>query len=207
MKARRARPAWARPAGTGTLPPETPSADARPPGLRRRGGLLRERDFRLLWVGETAGAFGSSVTTVALPLVAITVLQANALVVGVPAAEIGCLPFVLLIPAAFPGWGLAPAMGGGFVIAAGVVAGNVIKGSFRQVYTPRHLLGRASVSMQFVNLGTIPLGALLGGALGDSLGVRPAMWIMTGGMTLTGFILLAGPLKRDRDLPDAPAVS
>ncbi|MEU9885481.1 hypothetical protein [Sphaerisporangium sp. NPDC051011] len=153
MKARRARPAWARPAGTGTRPPETPSADARPPGLRRRGGPLRERDFRLLWVGETASAFGSSVTTVALPLVAITVLQANALVVGVLAAA-SWVPWVLI--------GL---------------------------------------------LGTVPLGALLGGALGDSLGVRPAMWIMTGGMTLTGLILLAGPLKRDRDLPEAPAVS
>ncbi|RCG28396.1 MFS transporter [Sphaerisporangium album] len=123
------------------------------------------------------------------------------------AAEVGCAPFVLLIPAAFPGWGLAFAVAGGLVVVAGVVAGNVIKGSFRQMYTPRHLLGRASVSMQFVNLGTVPMGALLGGALGDSLGVRPAMWIMTGGLALTGLILLAGPIKRDRDLPGSPATS
>jgi hypothetical protein len=29
----------------------------------RRFGLLRERDFRLLWIGESTGSLGSAVTT------------------------------------------------------------------------------------------------------------------------------------------------
>jgi len=39
---------------------------------RRWGGLLRQRGFRLLWIGETTSGVGSSITKVALPLVAVT---------------------------------------------------------------------------------------------------------------------------------------
>ena len=120
------------------------------------------------------------------------------------AAELGAAPFGLLIPLTTPGAGLALTVAGGFVIAAGVAAGNVLKGSFRQTYTPHFLLGRVTVSMQLVNNGTIPLGALLGGVLGTALGVRPAMWIITSGLALTGLILLVGPLHRHRDLPHGP---
>ncbi|MEO3829517.1 hypothetical protein [Actinomadura sp. B10D3] len=41
------------------------------PGARRRpGGLLRHRDFLLLWTGQTTSRLGSSVTGMALPLTA-----------------------------------------------------------------------------------------------------------------------------------------
>lgn len=49
---------------------------------RRPWGLLAHRDFRLLWLGETVSSLGSTVTTVALPLTAVTVLGANSFVVG-----------------------------------------------------------------------------------------------------------------------------
>ncbi|MEU8266911.1 MFS transporter [Sphaerisporangium sp. NPDC049002] len=120
------------------------------------------------------------------------------------ACEMAGAPFGLLIPLASPGSGLAFAVAGGLGVVAGVVAGNVIKSSFRQMYCPRELMGRVSVSMQFVNYGTIPLGALIGGALGDAIGVRPSMWILTGALALTGLVLLAGPIRRHRDLPSSP---
>ncbi|MFC7382916.1 MFS transporter [Sphaerisporangium rhizosphaerae] len=113
-------------------------------------------------------------------------------------------PFGLLIPLAHRGPWLAVAVAGGFVLVTGVVAGNIIKAGFRQTYVPRHLLGRVSVSMQFVNYGTIPLGALLGGALGGTIGTRPSMWVVTAGLALTGLILLIGPLRHRRDLPASP---
>jgi len=91
----------------------------------------------------------------------------------------------------------------GIVIGAGVVAGNVIIGSFRQSYTPHHLIGRVTVSMRFLNYGTIPLGALIGGALGESVGLRPAIWIMTTAVAVAPLLLLLGPIHRHRDLPTA----
>jgi MFS family permease len=47
------------------------------PRVTRRLGLLARRDFRLLWIGETTSTFGSSISGVALPLVALTVLHAS----------------------------------------------------------------------------------------------------------------------------------
>ncbi|MFF3460409.1 MFS transporter [Streptomyces sp. NPDC002730] len=52
-----------------------------------RGGLLRRhRDFRLLWCGETVGKFGTSVTGVAMPLVAVSTLHASTFKVGLLSA-------------------------------------------------------------------------------------------------------------------------
>ena len=48
----------------------------------RRRSVLRDRDFRLLWVGETVSQAGSAMTVIALPLVAITVLGAAPIVLG-----------------------------------------------------------------------------------------------------------------------------
>jgi MFS family permease len=117
------------------------------------------------------------------------------------AAEIGAAPFGLLIPLTTTGPGLALAVAGGFAVGAGAAVGNVLKGTFRQAYTPRALLGRVTVTMQLVSYGTIPLGALLGGALATAVGVRPAMWITTGALAASGLVLLPGPLTRHRDLP------
>lgn len=52
--------------------------------------LLRHRDFRLLWTGEVAGKFGSSLTGLALPLTAVTTLHAGAFQVGLLTRPVGC---------------------------------------------------------------------------------------------------------------------
>lgn len=93
---------------------------------------------------------------------------------------------------------------GSFGVSAGAVAGNILKASFQQRYCPPALLGRLIASSSFVNYGTLPLGALLGGALGSALGLRPAMWIMTAGVPLAALILLFSPVGTVRDLPTRP---
>lgn len=49
---------------------------------RRRRHVLRHHDFGLLWLGETTSALGTSISRVALPLVAVVTLQASALQVS-----------------------------------------------------------------------------------------------------------------------------
>jgi len=61
--------------------------------LRRYAGLLRERDFRRLWMAQTVSQVGTQVTNLALPLVAILVLNASAFEVALLGA-IEFLPFV-----------------------------------------------------------------------------------------------------------------
>lgn len=62
---------------------------------RTRSGLLHQRDFRLLWIGESVSSLGSAVTGVALPLVAVSVLDASPFAVGVLAATTW-LPWLLI---------------------------------------------------------------------------------------------------------------
>lgn len=55
---------------------------------------------------------------------------------------------------------------------------NITTVSFRQRVTPDHLLGRVNSTYRLVAWGTLPLGAALGGALGELLGVRSVFAIM-----------------------------
>jgi len=123
---------------------------------------------------------------------------------GTLAGNLAAGPFALLIPLTAPGSRLLFVVVGGIGVGITVVAGNVLKNSFRQIYVPRPILGRVTVGMQFLNYGAIPLGALTAGTLASTLGLRPTMWLMTAGLGLAALTLLVGPLKRDRDFPSHP---
>jgi MFS family permease len=57
--------------------------------------LWRNRDFLLLWGGQTVSQLGSAVTNVALPLAAVLVLRANAAQMGILGA-VNMAPFLLV---------------------------------------------------------------------------------------------------------------
>jgi MFS family permease len=118
--------------------------------------------------------------------------------------QLVAMPSALLIPLTGNGFRVLAAVAGGVLVGLGVVAGNVIKGSWRQTYTPHHLLGRVVASMQLLNFGTMPVGALVGGALATWLGVRPAIWCAATFLALVCLSLLASPIRNLRDLPAAP---
>lgn len=120
---------------------------------------------------------------------------------GVLIAQLGAAPCALLIPLADAGPRLVLVVLGGVGIGTGVVASNVIAGSWRQAYCPRELLGRALVSMKFLNHGGAPVGALLGGVLGSAFGLRPTIWIMACALIVASLLLLIGPLRHHRNLP------
>lgn len=66
---------------------------------RPAGGLLRRHhDFRLLWVGSTIGRLGDSITAIALPLVAVSTLNATAFQVGLLAAAAWVAWLVIGLP-------------------------------------------------------------------------------------------------------------
>ncbi|GAA3227698.1 MFS transporter [Dactylosporangium siamense] len=59
------------------------------------GGLLRTRTFGLLWIGQSTSAVGSAITSVALPLVAISTLHAGPATVALLTAA-SWLPWLLI---------------------------------------------------------------------------------------------------------------
>lgn len=104
--------------------------------------------------------------------------------------------FVLAIPLTDPKWGAII-----FTLALGfgnmaVSIFNINQLTIRQLATPTHFLGRMNASVRFVIWGTIPLGALFGGYLGDAIGVRNTMIIAGVGSCLAILPLLGSPLKK-----------
>lgn len=67
----------------------------------------------------------------------------------------------------------AAAVFAGFAVAGvGIVVWNVITVSLRQRIVPDHLLGRINSGYRLLAWGTMPLGAAMGGALGELIGLR-----------------------------------
>jgi MFS family permease len=81
---------------------------------------------------------------------------------------------------------------------------SVNEQSLRQAIVPDRLLGRANASMQFLTGGIAPLGALLGGWLGEVIGMRPTLLIAIAGLLLAILWLIFSPIRQLRDPPAAP---
>ena len=107
----------------------------------------------------------------------------------------------LLLPLATHGAELTLFALGMFLGSFGALVYNVNQVSFRQRLCPERLLGRMNATMRFLVWGTLPLGALIGGLLGTTVGVRNALWIAGGGGTLAIFWLLFSPVRHIRDFP------
>ncbi len=64
-------------------------------GYRRAGGLLWQRNFRLLWIGETISQLGNAMAVVGVPLAAVIVLHASTFSLGVLTAA-AWLPWLVI---------------------------------------------------------------------------------------------------------------
>jgi MFS family permease len=125
-----------------------------------------------------------------------------------PAYALGCILFpvsLLLIPLAGPDMPmpliLALLFGSEFGAGFGVMILDINVGAIIYARTPDRIRGRAGGAFRFVNYGVRPIGALLGGVLGDALGVREAILISTV-LAIGGVLFLIGsPLLRLRELP------
>jgi MFS family permease len=111
---------------------------------------------------------------------------------------------------------LIPLAQGGLVIPFLVIA-NLLWGfyvlnyyvnaiSLIQAITPDRLLGRTNASRRFVVQGVIPLGALLGGVLGSTIGLRPTLAIGAIGASVAVVPLFLSPLRTVRETVDADEI-
>jgi len=108
----------------------------------------------------------------------------------------------LLIPLAAPGWRIAAFPVGMAFFSFSAVVYNVAQVSYRQAICPPGLLGRMNAAVRWVVWGTLPLGAVIGGALGTLAGVRPTLWIAYVGSWAAGWWVFFSPLRHQRDFED-----
>jgi MFS family permease len=90
---------------------------------------------------------------------------------------------------------------GGATFGMGAVVYNITQVSFRQRVCPPALLGRMNASIRFIVWGVMPIGALVGGVLGEHLGIVPTLWISVMGQLLAALPVLFSPLVGMRELP------
>jgi MFS family permease len=127
-----------------------------------------------------------------------------------PAFALGCVIFpapLLLVPlAAGPRWVILGCLFlAEFGSGLGVMMLDISGGAIFSAVVPDRLRSRVAGAYAVVNFGVRPLGALVGGALGTWIGLRPTLWIATAG-ALAGFLwLLPSPILGLRELPEPEA--
>jgi MFS family permease len=83
-----------------------------------------------------------------------------------------------------------------------IVVYNIVQVSYRQAICPPRLQGRMNSVMRFIVWGTIPLGALIGGALGSSIGLRETMVIGAIGSGVAVLWIVFSPQRHLREMPE-----
>ena len=86
----------------------------------------------------------------------------------------GVSPVMGLVPALTAN---VPLVGVAFFVTTALSIGwNVITVSLRQRIVPDHLLGRVNAGYRLVAWGTMPIGAAVGGVIGERLGLTAVFW-------------------------------
>jgi MFS family permease len=151
----------------------------------------------VLGAGAVGGVIGSIVTT----------RLGRRIGIG-PAFLFGCILFpvpLLLVPLAGGPKPLVLAMLflAEFGSGLGVMILDISAASIFAALVPHRLRSRVSGAYTLVNYGVRPLGSLIGGLLGSSIGLRPTLWIAAAG-AIAGFLwLLPSPVAQMRDLPES----
>jgi MFS family permease len=150
----------------------------------------------VLGAGAVGGVIGSMVTG----------RVARRIGIG-PAFIAGCFLFpapLLLVPAAGGPRPVVLAMLflAEFGAGLGVMLLDIAAGSIFQALVPDRLRSRFQGAYMVVNYGVRPIGGLLGGWLGSTIGLRGALWVATAGALAGVLFLLPSPMPRLRDLPE-----
>jgi len=135
----------------------------------------------------------------------------GAVVAGRVARWLGIGPALLLGMVAFPAplilvplaHGPLPLFVAELLSAMGVMLLDIAAGSLQTAATPHDRLSVVSGFKRTVNYGIRPVGAVLGGARGSLIGVRPALWVATLGGLLGVLWIVFSPLRTMRELPEA----
>jgi MFS family permease len=87
------------------------------------------------------------------------------------------------------------------LIGFAVVVYNIVQVSYRQAICPPRLQGRMNSTMRFIVWGTIPLGGLVGGVLGSTIGLRATIVVGAIGAGLSFLWILLSPQRHLREMP------
>ena len=88
-----------------------------------------------------------------------------------------------------------------FLFSIGATISGVALVSLRQAVTPIPLQGRMNGAMNSLEIGLVPIGALIGGVLGQAMGMREILFLAAAGEIAAVLWVLFSPVWSQRDLP------
>ena len=90
-----------------------------------------------------------------------------------------------------------------FLFSVGSTVSGVALVSLRQAVTPISLQGRMNGAMNSLEIGLVPIGALIGGLLGQTIGMRETLFLAAAGEIAAVLWILLSPVWSQRDLPES----
>ena len=152
-------------------------------------------------VGLTLASYGGGMVMGALaaPRVLAALPFGRVVVLG-PAVSVAAMATMVATLFWPSGW-LA---GAAFVLfGAGPILWTISSTTLRQTVTPQAMLGRVSAIFLTVNMGARPLGAALGGVVGEVWGAPACLWLALGGFAVQALLIFQSPVRGLRRLPEA----
>jgi len=119
------------------------------------------------------------------------------IVAGAAGFGLGAVPIVF----ATPPLAVPLLIGAQWMFGISTLVYNINQVSLRQAVTPHRLQGRMNATMRFLVWGTLPIGAILGGVLGEAIGLRTAMGLAAVGAELSVLWILFSPVRSVREMP------
>jgi MFS family permease len=144
---------------------------------------LRELGLSPLLIGITVGVGGVSNLLGSLLVERLTRrFGIGRTLVG--ACMVGCLtPFLIALAPGRPLEGFAVlVLAQSLDLTYPLYAVNSL--TLRQIVAPEHLLGRVNATLHVGGRGAIPFGAIVGGALGDAIGLRLTLFVAAAGLVV-----------------------
>jgi len=163
--------------------------------LAREIGLGPEQIGLALSLGAVGFLAGAIVATRAAARIGVGRAILAGAVLSAPAPLI-----IAIAPAGQMLWAVAAS---GIVGGLGVAIYNINQVSLRQAITPQRMQGRMNATMRFIVWGTIPIGSILGGSLGDVVGLRTTIWVGALGSLVSFLPLLVSPVPGIKHMPPA----
>ena len=153
-----------------------------------------------LGIGATGGLVG---TVIAGPL-SRRIGVGHTIALG---AVVFSAPFALMPLAAGPTWSRAGVLGlVEFISAVGVMCLDIPLNALMTAVTPDGVRSRVTGAFSTVNYGIRPLGAVVGGLMGEWIGIAPTMVVAAVGGSLSFLWLLRSPVISTRTIGELDVV-
>jgi MFS family permease len=121
-------------------------------------------------------------------------------------ASVGSL--LILVARGSPAVVLALLIGAQFLTSLGLTIFHINRRSLQLAVTPDHLRGRVIAVILFVAGGIVPVGGLLAGALGETIGLLATLGVAGAVRLLAALFVWRSPIRGLRQMPEpAPATA